>query len=79
AEALERADRVRTPTHLRVWINKKYPEILATCFDGTAFGTQEASDGDEGPSVQTHHSAPLEDQRASEPTSYADLDDDIPF
>lgn len=67
AEALERADRVRTPTHLRVWINKKYPEILATCFDGTAFGTQEASNGDEGPSVQTHHS------------SYADLDDDIPF
>lgn len=79
AEALERADRVRTPTHLRVWINKKYPEILATCFDGTAFGTQEASDGGEGPSVQTHHSAPLEDQRASETTSYADLGDDIPF
>jgi hypothetical protein len=64
---------------LRVWINKKYPEILATCFDGTAFGTQEASDGNEGPSVQTHYSAPLEDQRAIEPTSYADLDDDIPF
>jgi DNA repair protein RadD len=30
---------LRAPTHLRVWTNQKYPEILAVCFDGTAFGT----------------------------------------
>lgn len=29
------------PTHLRIWVNCKYPEILAECFDGTAFGNQE--------------------------------------
>ena len=32
---------LKVPTHLRVWTNKKYPEILATCFDGTAFGVDE--------------------------------------
>lgn len=50
--ALEMVDSLKTPTHLRVWINKKYPDILAMCFDGTAFGTVEAGDSFEIPSVQ---------------------------
>ncbi len=29
-------------THIRVWINKKYPEIMAHCLDGSKFGTLEA-------------------------------------
>lgn len=40
-EALARTSALKSATHLRVWINKKYPEIMATCFDGTAFGTKE--------------------------------------
>lgn len=28
-------------THLRIWINKQYPEIMSHCFDGTGFGTLE--------------------------------------
>lgn len=48
-ELLQLAPQLRTPTHLRVWINKKYPEILASCFDGTAFGQEEPSDYDEPP------------------------------
>lgn len=28
-------------THLRVWVNKKFPEIMAHCFDGSAFGKLE--------------------------------------
>ena len=42
AEALELAPRLKTATHLQVWVNKQYPEIMSHCFDGTAFGTQQA-------------------------------------
>lgn len=36
-EALLIIDKVNVATSVRVWINKKYPEILAYCFDGTHF------------------------------------------
>jgi len=32
-EALERINELRIPRMLRVWINKKYPEILGATFD----------------------------------------------
>lgn len=38
-ETLNAAELLLTPTHLKVWVNKKYPEILKCCYDGTAFGT----------------------------------------
>lgn len=37
-EAIENVGMLSSCTHLRVWVNKKYPEILAHCFDGTNFG-----------------------------------------
>lgn len=40
-DALDRAESLRPATHVRVWINKKYPEILGVCLDGTAFGTMD--------------------------------------
>lgn len=51
-EALDMVGELKVPTHLRVWVNKKYPEILATCFDGSAFGTQEISDAYEIPTTE---------------------------
>lgn len=39
-KGLELSATLRQPTHLMVWINKKYPEILNYCFDGTAFGKE---------------------------------------
>lgn len=39
---LDIAENLTTPTHLRVWVNAKYPQIMGKCFDGTAFGTQSA-------------------------------------
>ena len=51
-EALARAGELTAATHLRVWVNKKYPEILNYCFDNTAFGTIEPSDADAGPVTQ---------------------------
>lgn len=42
-QALEQIPHFLTmPTHLRVWTNKKYPEILARCYDGTAWGAEPA-------------------------------------
>jgi len=38
-DALSRCADLLAPTHLRVWINKKHPEILASDFSGTAFKT----------------------------------------
>lgn len=39
--ALEVSDTITAATHLRVWVNKQYPEIMSHCFDGKAFGTLE--------------------------------------
>lgn len=74
ADALTMIQQVKQPTHLRVWTNKKpYPEIMAMCFDGTAFGTQESTPFD----------APTTENRAIRPPEQDwtrdDLDDDIPF
>jgi DNA repair protein RadD len=33
AEAVEMSDELLTPTHIRVWINKKYPEVMGCLFD----------------------------------------------
>lgn len=68
--ALVQTDTLTAATHLRVWINKQYPEILTHCFDGTAFGQQEAS---APPTVDTAV------QAARVAPSFADMDDDIPF
>lgn len=41
AEALTLSYNLKDPTHIRVWVNKDFPEIVNFCFDGTAFGTKE--------------------------------------
>jgi DNA repair protein RadD len=70
-ETLEVIDRIKPATHLRVWINKQYPEIMAYCFDGTAFGEQEATD----------FLPEVEGKRRTSPLAPYDSieDDDVPF
>jgi DNA repair protein RadD len=68
--ALTLTDTLTPATHLRIWVNKQYPEILTHCFDGTAFGQQEAGTP---PTTDTAARA------ARVAPSYADMDDDIPF
>ncbi len=63
-DALLVIEHLKAPTHLRIWVNKPYPEIMAACFDGTAFGTQGVSSS---PTVQATKSEP-------DPA-----EDDIPF
>src|SRR3546814_20984354 len=78
AEAIAIADQVlAAPTHLRVWTNKQYPEIMAMCYDGTSFGTIES----DGYVPEIENGAVLSAQKAelSARTYGDDLDDDIPF
>jgi len=70
-EAIELASGLRPPTHLRVWINKKYPEIMEYCFDGTAFGTQ--LDDGKVVDIVVPNAAPA----PQVPSNL--MDDDIPF
>lgn len=82
AEALELVGNVQAPSHLRVWVNKKYPEIMAACFDGTAFGTQEVSDSWLPPTadVEGQPVGGFEELNTTSRTTQADdWDDDIPF
>lgn len=62
--ALTLTDMLKQPSHLRVWVNKQYPEILDYDFTGTSFGQQDAVE----PPVVSSYAAPTTGQ-----------DDDIPF
>jgi hypothetical protein len=44
AELLELANLIPQATHLRVWVNKQYPEIMAHDLTGTAFGMEAKSE-----------------------------------
>lgn len=72
-DALEQLDFLPVATHIRVWMNPKsgYPEIMAHCFDGSAFGKHEVSE--EKPSVMNAYTFRA---RGSEESEY---DDDLPF
>lgn len=79
AAAIDRIREAKMPTHIRVWTNRKpYPEIMAYCFDGTAFGTQDEAEATADVEVRG-----VSNSRVAPPTgvmSYADdLDDDVPF
>lgn len=90
-DAIARMDQLPAPTHLRVHTNLKYPNILAFCYDGTAFGTKES----DGTIPEIENREMLSAQRAElgkidfnklerptpkfAPTAYDDLDDDVPF
>lgn len=65
-EACARHHDLRKPTHLRIWVNKKFPDIMAYDFTGTAFGKQR-------PSVL--QGAPISSTAALREME----DDDVPF
>lgn len=59
--ALGLTGELQVPTHIRVWVNKKYPEIMAYCYDGTAFGKDPAPETVIKPtseSMQMHPTSP---------------------
>lgn len=82
--ALEQAETLRAPTHLRVWVNKKYPEIMSVCYDGTGFVANSAGQATEPPSVDVRGRRPnrevaAEIKASQQGEKYDNFDDDIPF
>lgn len=81
--ALQFVGTLPQPTHLRVWTNKQYPEIMATCFDGTAFNTITAVPKEIPVEVlgrPTNEPKTLEEAFDAPPkANFALMDDDIPF
>lgn len=70
-------------THLRVWMKKPYPEVMATDLTGTAFGKTERADYDEGPTVEVsgapgNVSGFVESLKGATQSKTYD-DDEIPF
>lgn len=63
-EGIILASNLPPATHIRVWVNKQYPEIMMHDFTGTAFGTQPAT-----PAPSTSNTPAREQQ----------VEDDIPF
>jgi hypothetical protein len=61
-------------THIKVWVNKKYPQIMGHCLDGTAFGTIAIEDRLDQPQVVMDARA-----KVGAPEMAAFQDDDIPF
>lgn len=68
--AMEAIQQLSPATHLRIWVNKKYPQIMDACFDGTAFGTKL----DDGHAVQVQTAG-----KTPAPSCNDLTDDDIPF
>lgn len=75
-DALERVVGLPPVTHLRVWTNKKYPEIMAICTDGTAFGKEEPS---APPAVDVEKERTYGSEFGKEHSETYCLDDEIPF
>ena len=74
-QAMEVIQGLMPATHLRVWTNKKYPQIMDACLDGTAFGTQM----DDGAAVTVDVSGAQAARGAADKLAHDDMDDDIPF
>lgn len=73
-EALKVIADTQPATHLRIWVNKQYPEILSHCLDGKAFGTLETAVA--APTAEARAELP---RAASAPPTPDEMDDDIPF
>lgn len=83
-EAIAIMNQLAAPTHMRVWLNKNpgksYPEIMAFCYDGTAFGTEAPSGF--VPEIENREilSAQKAELTRAGFTKFADdYDDDVPF
>lgn len=88
-EMIDRIKEAKMPTQIRVWTNRKpYPEVMAYCYDGTAFGTKEPPlvpgfevDVEIRGVSYSRVAPPLESVAggAYNPAFDPDLDDDVPF
>lgn len=77
-QVLAMAQHIDAATHIRVWVNKKYPQIMSYCFNGTAFGKEDEITPRPTVDCSEVDTLPI---RHVGPDSYSDqeLEDDIPF
>jgi DNA repair protein RadD len=78
AQGISTADMLKVARHLRIWVNKQYPEIMAHSYDGTAFGKEDATDSAEPGIHVLNDTVPLT-QRSAPARATTINDDDIPF
>lgn len=90
-EALNVVSQLKVPTHIYVDISKKWPEVLNSCYDGSAFGTKDPVE--EKPEVKivsgkaefkvggvyVNQYDEDDDAKPQAVTVPQDFDDDIPF
>lgn len=72
-DALEIVSTLKTPTHIRVHTNRKYPEIMKCCYDGSAFGTMAAERHNVG--IQVYDANSISSSMATVSTNIYDQDD----
>lgn len=78
-QLLAMATELSAPAHIRVWVNNKYPQILAHCFDGSEFGKNPPGTTME-PSTETDGSSPYLRNTPKDGVREEEFtDDDIPF
>jgi DNA repair protein RadD len=82
-EALADIQSIKVPTHIRVMTNKKYPSVMAACFDGSCFGKNAATyskpDADVVEPYLHVDIAPSSSPSKPFVLGKDDFDDDIPF
>lgn len=87
-DAMELAQHLKAPTHLRVHINKKYPEILGYCFDGSNFNKSSADSiiGQSPPKITVNNirvpqtgGSSLDADMQMNTVKFDEMEDDIPF
>lgn len=86
-QLLQSADQLRRPTHISVWINKQYAEIMDYDFEGTAFGREPPQVDSQYPEIKVGSGFRKRAEDLEIPvlapskplTGFDDMDDDIPF
>lgn len=82
-EVLKQSEQLRASTHIRVHTNKKFPEILAHCYDGTYFGKSQQISGkpfiEKEDAVDFSAIMPRGNDLYTAPSNNSIEDDDIPF
>ncbi|QJI53375.1 DNA helicase/restriction enzyme [Alteromonas phage vB_AcoS-R7M] len=76
-EVLSAIEKMGVATSIRVWVNKRYPDILAHCFDGTHFGKEEAVQS--RPKAVSEKTEKIKNVSHFKELKFEDFEDDIPF
>lgn len=72
-------NRIPPATHIKVWVNQKYPRVMNHCFDGTNFGTEEDDEERPESTVQVGLLSNRLETMATEIAGGAKQEEEFPF